>query len=158
MRIREVGRSLSANVADGGLNELLGVVYGSVANHENGMLDGGNVACCVAVKEQQIGLLSALDAADAVKAMHRARAVGSRNLDRLQRRETGHDEQFDFPLIGKSRDDACAGVGTFGKQSTLCNKGALERHLDRKDMSRHFRRQLVRVRTSLLVAVLGVVV
>jgi hypothetical protein len=149
-------RSVSPNVTNSGFNQLIGVLCGSVAYHENGMLDGGNVGCCVAVNEQQIGLLSAFDTADAVKTMHRARAVGSRNLDGLHRRETGRNEQLDLPLIGESRDAASSCIGTFGKQSTLRNKGALECHLNLKDVTRYFHRQLIR--TSFFVAVFGVVV
>lgn len=103
------------------------------------MLDRRNVCRYVAVKKQQVGLFSAFDAADAVKAMHRTRAVSSCDLDGLKRRETGRNEQFDLPLIGKSGDHAWTCVGAFGKQSTLGNKGALEFHLDVKNVARSSR-------------------
>src|SRR3984957_5895610 len=155
---RSLTGSLPPDATERGLDELIGVVCSSAANHEDGVLYRRNVGCCVALEEQQIGLLSAFDTADSVKAMHGARAVGSCDLDGLKRRETGRNEKFDLALIGESGDDAGAGIGTFGKQSALRNEGAFEFHLGVEDVARYSCRQLAGVRTSLHVTVSGVVV
>src|SRR5205823_14709453 len=76
------------------LEQLRGVVADAVLEHDPDVLDIADPARRVALDDDEVGVLAAGDAADAILLAGIDRAVERGDLDRLDRREPGLDQQL----------------------------------------------------------------
>ena len=82
--------------AAGGLDQLGGVVAHAVLENGLHVLNVGNVFRRIAFDDDDVGLLAGDDAADLVGNAEPLRAVEGSDLNGLNRREAGLDQEFDF--------------------------------------------------------------
>src|ERR1041384_6544061 len=86
--------------------QLLGVEADAVLEHDLDVLDVLDPGRRIALDHDEVGVLADRDAADPVLAAEVDRAVERRDLDRLDRREPGLDEELDLALVAEAGDDA----------------------------------------------------
>jgi len=82
------------------------VVSDALLEDDLNVLDVGDACSWVAIHHNEVSVLANSDGADLVLPAEEGRAVQGRNADRLQRRETRLDWQFNLALVAEAGDIA----------------------------------------------------
>src|SRR2546425_5720736 len=86
------------------LQELGRIVSHAVLEHDLDVLDIRDATSWIALHHHQVRVLANGDRADLILAAEKGRAVQGRDVNGLDRREPGLDQQLDLPLIPEAGD------------------------------------------------------